>query len=621
MKISYNIGGILGIEFVTVDYKEGTLCEGRFGELSKKSLKEGLLSNEYEIVKCADNTEVINAYAAYFCKNGTSNLLRHFTDGLRNLLRSFLVALDHEKTYHRQYSNSVGTLFYVKNIVLADKELPGILCDLIYDRATVGYTDALIFVHVEKVDQFVSSLESCGFKKSRPENCAKFLDMYSYSSADVLFYSTVFALMRIEDTDNYVGLHHDEHSITGQLKELCTSVKENVNMRNILDILGRLDFQYAGEIADCFITCKGLGIEGDYLYIYALDDHTMPEDVIHGLLEYLGAYEDSDSIPEFLYNIYSFLYFDIDQLKYKDFEISTCNSYYRGYTDDIKILDWTIVFKSVRLLPRTLSGNYGVEILHKWGTLEDILNKYDSVLTYEFKNNEFDYLDDEEESRQYMEQGVGIYDSVNGTFTLSVYIPVNTNRSKSLLYALVSMLMADIITALTPTPKYVDSMEIFGDHCLDLDDIVLDGDKSIEDWLSEFFGRCFNSSIKRRILMGEAPLELAKNIGLPLSSSKYETRFASVYNLAASVVVGCGVDVDFTAVVLAEILARRTTCTIDDIDLQAVLGFSENPNACMRLILVYMYKNHPAQLALLMKRETEPFEVDCAEALKLLRNQ
>lgn len=135
MKISYKLSGILGFDFVTVDYEDLIIIEGTCGNVSEKSLKEGLIAHDFQIVKCADNDVIIDTYAAYFCKYADTYDLNTCLEGLTALLRSFLQASDHRKVYYIPYSNSAGNLYYVSNIALVNQMFTDSISSEIFNQA------------------------------------------------------------------------------------------------------------------------------------------------------------------------------------------------------------------------------------------------------------------------------------------------------------------------------------------------------------------------------------------------------------------------------------------------------------------------------------------------------
>lgn len=605
MQISYNLGGILGIDFVTVDYDNGTIFGGVCGKVSKKCLKDGLLAHDFQIVKCNDNDVIIDIYTAYFCKYSESNNLETFLDGLTSLLRSFLQASDHRKVFYKPYSNSEGVLYYISNIALFKRTYNDDLGRKIFNEAKQGFTDAFIFVGVDSIEAFEKALYNSGFDYTSKFDYIRLMDMEGYLDSDVLCFCTAYAVMQRSNSLDYVAMKHDDFSFTGKLKQLCEDIKANVIMRDIFSLLstGFFDEDKDDPITADMVVCLGLSkyytIEGDYLYIYATDYKSIPEDAIKYLRDYLLLLQTEFGecgLSIYRDKLFDCLVFNMDDLRLFNTTLEKFVPTIRKSRDEIYV-SVRIYLASTDFIAKRLSGYWNTVIKHKWETLEKIFKSFSPVVQYEFDGNYADNFDTAE-----YEEGF-VYD--DGIFNFSYRVVIASEENVGFALSLLALVFNKLLPYLHPYS----------------DDDFVDGFSHLWcdfSWLADFsgfIGKRFSPAIQRRVLFGESDIDILKSLGFKFND---EDDVFSPYNGLLERPYNKHTLDDMSCIVLDEILSGRTNCKITDINLRSFVKYAEKPNCVKGMILANMYKENPKELYKIAQDTTGDLEVDFDEAERVL---
>lgn len=605
MKISYKLSGILGIDFVTVDYEGGVIIEGNCGEVSEKSLKEGLIAHDFQIVKCADNDVIIDTYVAYFCKYADTYSLDTYLEGLTALLRSFLQASDHRKVYYVPYSNSAGNLYYVSSIALVNKMFTDSISNEIFSRATQGYTDALLFVSADKVNDFEMVLLSSGFESLDDFDYDKLDDMEGYLDSDVLCFSTVYAVMARTNSLGYVAMKHDDFSYKGQLEVLCASLKANVSMREIFDLLASGFFDESEEsedsidIVDCLGVSKDYTIDGDYLYIYATDCKSIPKDAVRAFKEYLIELKDEYGgcgLISYRNKIFDCLCFNVEKLRFW----ATLDAYELTIDDKGSGAYNVSLFVSLKgsdFVTNKLCDYYGITIRYRWSSIEKVFKSFCPVLQYELLGNsgysDFNY---------YYEQSIS--DSARGIFSFCYSVDIACIANLGFALALIAMIFDMLLPYLNK-----DSDEDFDEYKISTLQL---GDEQMAS-LKEVIGKRFSPAIQRRVLLCDSIKSLLKDLGIRFND-KYQlfSPYSGLFTKGKKEYYGA------CCWLLDEILSGRTNCKITDISLRKFVDYAEQSNQVKGMILANMYRKNPLMLQKLAQNTNEEYEVDYDEAERLL---
>lgn len=605
------MNGILGVEFVTVDYDNGTISEGNCGKVSKKSLKDGLFSHDFQIVKCADNVTIINTYTAYFCKYTDSYSLDKYLEGLTALLRSFLQASNHKKVYYIPYRNSLGNLYYVSNIVLASKMFTDSISKEIFNRAKEGYTDALIFVKSGNINAFETVLLDSGFNFFADFDYEKLNDMEGYLDSDILCFSTVYAVMQKRDSLDYVAMKHDDFSYTGQLKTLCASVKADVSMREIFDILANGFFDEneneeveTADIVGCLGVSKYYTIDGDYLYIYATDYESIPLDAVETLQEHFWSTNkdyDEKGIAFYRRKLFECLIYDLDKVWLQDLVLKKYSVTVCPTDKDGREVSLLIKLNDFYFLPKKLDGYYGIIVAHKWGSIEKILKSFSPVLKYSFNDN---YVDVNDEDNYDVEEG--FCDNEEGIFSFSYSVTVASEANEQFAKALIAMVFGMLVKCLGI--DFDDGFDETG--CL-----TFQYDNEDLSKFREFFGKRFSPTIQRRLLFDDSIRNLLDCLGFKIDAN---LALSSPYYGVLGFVGFRHKGYEKSCFVLDEILSGRTNVKIKDVNLRQFVECADYPYHVKLMILANMYRENAMVLYKLAQDTTGALEVDYDEAERLL---
>ena len=605
MKISYKLSGILGFDFVTVDYEDLIIIEGTCGNVSEKSLKEGLIAHDFQIVKCADNDVIIDTYAAYFCKYADTYDLNTCLEGLTALLRSFLQASDHRKVYYIPYSNSAGNLYYVSNIALVNQMFTDSISSEIFNQASRGYIDAFLFIPTDKVNAFEMILLNSGFENLDEFDYDKLDDMDGYLDSDILCFSTVYAVMSRTGSLDYVAMKHDDFSYTGQLKVLCASLKANVSMQEIFDLLASGFFDESEEsedsidIVDCLGVSKDYTIDGDYLYIYATDSKSIPKDAVIALREHLmefkGEYGDCGLI-QYRNKIFDCLCFNVEKLRLW----ATLDAYELTIDekgDGAYNVSLFVSLKGSDFVTNKLCDSYGITVRYRWSSIEKVFKSFYPVLQYELLGNsgysDFNY---------YYEQTMS--GSARGIFSFCYSVDIACRANLGFALALIAMVFDMLLPYLNK-----DSDEDFDEY--NISTLQL-GDEQMAS-LKEVIGKRFSPAIQRRVLLGDSIENLLKDLGIRFND-KYQlfSPYSGLFTSGKKDYYGA------CCWLLDEIFSGRTNCKITDIDLRKFVECANRPSHVKGMILANMYRKNPLMLQKLAKNTNEEYEVDYDEAERLL---
>lgn len=610
MKISYKLKGILGIEFVTVDYDNGSISEGNCGKVSKKSLKDGLLSHDFQIVKCADNVTIINTYTAYFCKYTDSYSLDKYLEGLTALLRSFLQASNHKKVYYIPYRNSLGNLYYVSNIALASKMFTDSISKEIFNQAKEGYTDALIFVKSSDTNSFETVLLDSGFDFFADFDYEKLDDMKGYLDSDILCFSTVYAIMRKRDSLDYVAMKHDDFSYTGQLKTLCASVKADVSIREIFYLLSNGFFDEneneeveTEDIVGCLGASKYYTIDGDYLYIYATDYEAIPLDAVETLREHFWATNknyNEKGISFYRDKLFGCLIYDLDKVWLQDLVLKKYRVTVRPTDKDGREVSLLIKFNDFYFLPKKLDGYYGVEVSHKWDSVERILKSFSPVLKYDFYDN---YVDVNDEDIYDVEKG--FCDNEDGIFSFSYSVTVASEANEPFAKALIAMVFGMIAQCLN-----IDFNDGFDENGY----LAFQYEEDLSKF-REFIGKRFSPAIQRRLLFDDSIRNLLDYLGFKINEN---LALSSPYYGVLDFVELRYDCYEESCFLLDEILSGRTNLKIKDVNLRQFVECADHPYRVKLMILANMYRENAMVLYKLAQDTTGELEVDYDEAERLL---
>lgn len=609
MEISYKLKGILGIEFVTVDYANGTISEGNCGKVSKKSLKDGLLLHDFQIVKCADNGVIIDTYTAYFCKYTDSYSLDKYLDGLTALLRSFLQASSHKKVYYIPYRNSLGSLYYVSNIALVSKIFTNNISREIFNQAKRGYTDAFIFVKTGNINSFETVLLDSGFEFFADFDYEKLDDMEGYLDSDILCFSTVYAVMRKRDRLDYVAMKHDDFSYTGQLKTLCASVKADVSMREVFSILSNgffdedEDEKVAADIVACLGVSKYYTIDGDYLYLYATDYEDIPLDAVEALRKYFWSLKKDNSeggISFYRRKLFECLIYNIDSERLYNVILKKYRVTVASTSKGALKVSLFVKLNGFNFLPKKLDGYYGITVAHRWGSIEKILKSFSPVLQYSFDNN---YVDVNDEDIYDVEKG--FCDNEDGIFSFNYSVTVASEANEMFAKALISMVFGMLVPYLN-----ADSNDDFDEN----DYLTLQYYEEELAKFREFASKRFSPAVQRRLLFDASIRNLLDCLGFRLNE---DLKLFSPYYGTLDFIVRDDF-YDKSCFVLDEILSGRTNLKIRDVNLRQFVECAKFPYHVKLMILANIYRENAMVLYKIAQDTTGTLEVDYDEAERLL---